>query len=168
VSGADTVNFILTRWKDLVQNRRYSDGGGGTPERLVDRLQAGLLECCIGPFAISMSMAKKIARRLAGVGTGRSGSGPRGAVRALRSIEAEKTNCVRCLILGRGTCDLYEARPITCRISDRGLRTGGGCDRRLRTLYAGRSDEEIAACVWWMLRLEEDEEEIVWQLALSI
>jgi Fe-S-cluster containining protein len=45
------------------------------------------------------------------------------------------------------TCDLYEARPITCRIFGPAVRSGGDVLGVCELNYVGASDEQIAACM---------------------
>jgi len=126
----------------------------------------GCYECCIGPFAISMLDGERL----------------RAGLRELERVDPDRAARVRsrvaeyrggedelCPVLdpGEGTCDLYEARPITCRIFGPAVRTGGDAIGVCELCYAGASDEEIAACVV-DVEIEEDEEEISVQLALSI
>src|ERR1035438_1336052 len=44
------------------------------------------------------------------------------------------------------TCDLYEARPITCRIFGPAVRSGGDVLGVCELNYRGATDEQIAAC----------------------
>ena len=44
------------------------------------------------------------------------------------------------------TCDLYEARPITCRIFGPAVRNGGDVLGVCELNYHGATDEQIAAC----------------------
>ena len=44
------------------------------------------------------------------------------------------------------TCDLYEARPITCRIFGPAVRSGGDVLGVCELNYQGATDEQIAAC----------------------
>ncbi len=45
-----------------------------------------------------------------------------------------------------GTCDLYESRPVTCRIFGPAVRAGGDALGVCELCYQGASDEQIAAC----------------------
>lgn len=44
------------------------------------------------------------------------------------------------------TCDLYEARPITCRIFGPAIHSGGDALGVCELNYVGATDEQIAAC----------------------
>lgn len=44
------------------------------------------------------------------------------------------------------TCDLYDARPITCRIFGPAVRSGGDVLGVCELNYVGATDEQIAAC----------------------
>lgn len=45
-----------------------------------------------------------------------------------------------------GTCDLYEARPLTCRTFGPAIRLGNGPTGICELCYVGATDEQIAAC----------------------
>jgi Fe-S-cluster containining protein len=45
-----------------------------------------------------------------------------------------------------GTCDLYAARPVTCRVFGPPVRWGGDAVGVCELCFEGASDEEIAAC----------------------
>jgi Fe-S-cluster containining protein len=44
------------------------------------------------------------------------------------------------------TCDLYDARPVTCRIFGPAVRSGGDVLGVCELNYVGATDEQIAAC----------------------
>jgi Fe-S-cluster containining protein len=143
---------------------------------------AGCTQCCIGAFAISQLDAERLrtglqqlettdpqrAARLlqrtreyiARVAADFPGDVQTGALD--ESPEAEErfasfANDETCPVLDpeTGMCDLYTARPMTCRIFGPPVRSEDGlgvCE----LCYQGASDEEVAACE---MRLETDDME---------
>jgi len=55
-----------------------------------------------------------------------------------------------------GTCDLYAARPLTCRTFGPAIRWGGDAVGICELNFQGAADEEIAACV---VEIQTDEPE---------
>jgi Fe-S-cluster containining protein len=45
-----------------------------------------------------------------------------------------------------GTCDLYAARPVTCRVFGPPVRWGGDAVGVCELCFDGATDEEVAAC----------------------
>jgi Fe-S-cluster containining protein len=116
-------------------------------EWLVCRL--GCTECCIGPFPITQLDAVRLREGLAEL----EQTAPARAARILqRSREAvaggEESEEDACPVLDpeTGACDLYAARPVTCRTFGPPMRWGaeplGICELN----FDGATDEEIAAC----------------------
>jgi len=133
----------------------------------------GCTECCIGPFPITQLDAVRLRRGLADLQTRDAERAERVRDRARRAVEAmaadfpgdlttgildndeaaeerfatlaEEAPCPA-LDPGTGMCDLYAARPITCRTFGPALRWDkdalGVCELNFR----GASDEEIASC----------------------
>jgi Fe-S-cluster containining protein len=114
---------------------------------LVCRL--GCTECCIGPFPITQLDAVRLREGLAEL----EQSDPARAARVLhrsreavaRGAENEEDPCPA-LDPETGGCDLYAARPVTCRTFGPPVRWGaeplGICELN----FDGATDEEIAAC----------------------
>jgi len=114
---------------------------------LVCRL--GCTECCIGPFPITPLDAVRLREGLAEL----KRSDP---ARAARVIQRTREAVARgdqgdedaCPVLDpeTGGCDLYAARPVTCRTFGPPVRWGaeplGICELN----FHGATDEEIAAC----------------------
>jgi len=130
----------------------------------------GCTSCCIGPFPISMADAARLrkglvaldridpersarirrraAEYIAGLsdypGDAASGVLVRDAEEDARfNALAEDVPCPA--LNAEGTCDLYEWRPVTCRVFGPAVSWGGAlgvCE----LCYAGASDREIAAC----------------------
>jgi Fe-S-cluster containining protein len=114
----------------------------------------GCHECCIGPFPITQLDGLRLRAGLAELETRE----PERAARVLRrgraSVERvtdlEETNDDEpCPALDpeTGACDLYDARPITCRMFGPAVREPGGQSLAVCELcFRGATDEEIAAC----------------------
>jgi len=128
----------------------------------------GCWECCIGPFAISQLDAARLRDGLAEL----EGSDPARAARVRRRAreaaermphfaggdvvdDAELEARIEalpddepCPVLDpeTGTCDLYAARPVTCRVFGPPARWGGDAVGVCELCFQGASDEQIAAC----------------------
>ena len=130
----------------------------------------GCTQCCVGVFAISQLDAARLRAGLAELETadpGRAAAVRRRAEDSAARLSAELPAGVRvdrfeeipaelledfgneeaCPALdpATGLCDLYAARPITCRVFGLPLRVDGGlgvCE----LCFRGASPEEIAAC----------------------
>ncbi|HEY6338955.1 MAG TPA: YkgJ family cysteine cluster protein [Candidatus Sulfotelmatobacter sp.] len=132
----------------------------------------GCTQCCVGVFAINQLDAARLLQGLAEVEKADPQRARRIRTRARASIErlssefpgntetgvlaegpeaeerfAEFANDEPCPVLDpeTGLCDLYDARPMTCRTFGPPVRSEGGlgvCD----LCYHGASDEQIAAC----------------------
>jgi Fe-S-cluster containining protein len=128
----------------------------------------GCCECCIGPFAISQLDAARLRGGLAEL---EASDGPRAArVRQRARAAAARLPALPvrvsdndaefeawlealpdddpCPVLDpeTGTCDLYAARPVTCRVFGPPVRWGGEAMGVCELCFEGASDEEIAAC----------------------
>jgi Fe-S-cluster containining protein len=125
----------------------------------------GCYQCCIGPFAITPLDAIRLRAGLADL----EGRDPERAVRvrgraqasverlrrespadplayALERDEAEEDEPCPALDPASGTCDLYAARPITCRRFGPAVRFGAESVAVCELCYRGASDAQIAAC----------------------
>ncbi|MBV9508376.1 MAG: YkgJ family cysteine cluster protein [Acidobacteriia bacterium] len=127
----------------------------------------GCYQCCLGPFPINRLDAIRLRRGLADLETQDPARAERVRQRALAAIERMRREypvATPAAVLARegeagdepcpaldplsGFCDLYEARPVTCRTFGPAVRLGaeegpiGTCE----LCYRGASDEEIAAC----------------------
>jgi len=106
----------------------------------------GCCECCMGPFAISEDDATRLRRGLAD----------------LEALDRERAARVRsrargwsggddepCPVLdpGTGTCELYAARPLTCRTFGPPVRCASGALAICELCFDGATEEEIEACV---------------------
>jgi Fe-S-cluster containining protein len=125
----------------------------------------GCYQCCIGPFAITPLDAIRLRAGLADL----EGRDPERAVRvrgraqasverlrresaadplayALERDEAAEDEPCPALDPATGTCDLYAARPITCRTFGPAVRFGAESVAVCELCYCGASDAQIAAC----------------------
>jgi Fe-S-cluster containining protein len=104
----------------------------------------GCFECCIGPFPISALDAGRLREGLAGLSSHDPARAARIRTRALAYGSGEDEPCP-VLDPDAGTCDLYDARPLTCRTFGPAIRGPGGigvCE----LCFVGATEEEIAAC----------------------
>lgn len=134
----------------------------------------GCFQCCIGPFPISQLDAERLRQGLCRLQASDPGRAERVKQRAHRSVarlSADFPGDAASGILGEdedalerftefadnevcpaldpatGTCDLYSARPMTCRTFGPPVRSGpegglGVCE----LCYRGATDQQIAAC----------------------
>jgi Fe-S-cluster containining protein len=133
----------------------------------------GCTQCCVGPFPISQLDARRLRRGLIELEALDPEHGSRVRKRARQSVarispdfpgdratgilaedeEAEKrftgfADDEPCPALDpeTGACDLYAARPITCRTFGPPVRCGSDAVGVCELCYVGASEEEIAAC----------------------
>jgi Fe-S-cluster containining protein len=127
----------------------------------------GCFECCLGAFPITQTDAQRLREGLAALAAtdppraARVGQRAREAVvRLCRQFpgdplavlamlddeSAEDNQPCPALDPATGTCDLYEARPVTCRTFGPAVSCGGEALGVCELCYQGASDEEIAAC----------------------
>ncbi len=128
--------------------------------------RAGCCECCTGPFPITQLDAARLRGGLAGLEVSDPARAARVRKRAedavrrmparpapldeesfdgfVESLPEEEA----CPVLDpeSGTCELYSARPITCRTFGPAIRLGGDALGTCHLCYEGASDEEIAGC----------------------
>lgn len=153
-----------------VVDSAFSEAARCSGEWLVCR--PGCTQCCMGPFAINQLDARRLKlgleelerrdqaraarvreraaeawRRLAPVFPGDAVTG---VLREEREGEDRFENCPDdpCPVLdpATGTCDLYAARPVTCRIFGPPLLCGDESLGVCELCYQGVSEEQIAAC----------------------
>jgi Fe-S-cluster containining protein len=125
----------------------------------------GCCECCIGPFPITQLDAIRLREGLAELAARDAVRAARLKRRALASVariesqypddplgsvlaidEAASEELCPALDPSTGTCDLYEARPITCRTFGPAVRLGAESLAVCELCYRGAIDSEIAAC----------------------
>ena len=132
----------------------------------------GCAECCLGPFPITQLDAWRLRKGLAHLErrdplrAGRVRQRARESVAQMADYPGDLTTGLLdedeeaeerfaalpdegyCPALDPEslTCDLYEARPITCRIFGPAVRSGGDVLGVCELNYRGATDEQIAAC----------------------
>lgn len=115
----------------------------------------GCYECCLGPFAISSSDARRLCEALGEVDPAVAERVRDRAARYLAAVSSyddeglpEGMDDVPCPALdpASGCCDLYHARPITCRTFGPAVRTADGAVATCELCFQGASEEEIAGC----------------------
>jgi len=134
--------------------------------------EAGCAECCRGPFPITQLDARRLREGLAQLErhdperAARVRRRSRESVARLADYPGDSTTGILdededaeerfaalpdeeyCPALDPATltCDLYEARPITCRVFGPAVRSGGDVLGVCELNYRGATDEQIAAC----------------------
>lgn len=128
----------------------------------------GCWECCVGPFAITELDAARLREGLAELETSDPARAARVRERAreaasrmpefaagrhyddteFEALLDELADDDPCPVLDpeKGTCDLYAARPLTCRVFGPPVRWGGDAVGVCELCFRGATDEEIAAC----------------------
>jgi Fe-S-cluster containining protein len=125
----------------------------------------GCTECCMGPFPITPLDARRLRAGLAELAARDPERAGRIHDRAGRSVERIRREYPghpvtavlaidgaiddeACPVLdpATGACDLYAARPITCRTFGPSVRLGDGLAGVCHLCYQGAADEEIARC----------------------
>jgi len=108
----------------------------------------GCTECCLGPFPITQLDARRLREGLAELESRDRQRAARIRERARLAVAGAATDDDACpaLDLTTGMCDLYAARPITCRIFGPPVRYGSDAVGICELCFQGASDEEIAAC----------------------
>ena len=125
----------------------------------------GCAECCMGPFAITAPDAARLRRGLADLESLDPARAARVRARAAEAVQhlerdypgdtvarvlaedgaAEDDPCPA-LDPGTKTCDLYAARPITCRTFGPAVSFGGEALVVCDLCYQGATEAQIAAC----------------------
>ena len=111
----------------------------------------GCTQCCMGPFPITQLDARRLRQGLAELTAndpGRASSVRERAKRAAEFITGDAADDEPCPALDpeTGLCDLYTARPITCRVFGPPMRLSDGPVGLCELCFQGASEEEIAAC----------------------
>jgi Fe-S-cluster containining protein len=115
----------------------------------------GCCECCIGPFSISQSDAARLREGIAQLDAAialRVRDRARNYIAAIHSYDEEGLpegmDDIACPVLdpANGTCDLYDARPITCRTFGPAVKTSDGAVATCELCFKGASEDRIAAC----------------------
>jgi Fe-S-cluster containining protein len=105
----------------------------------------GCTGCCMGPFPITQLDARRLREGLAELERRDQQRAARVRERARQAAATDDDPCPA-LDPSTGTCDLYAARPITCRVFGPPVRYGSDAVGICELCFQGASDEEIAAC----------------------
>jgi Fe-S-cluster containining protein len=111
----------------------------------------GCTQCCMGPFPITQLDARRLRQGLAELelsDPARAANVRERARLAAACAPSEAADNEPCPALdaATGLCDLYAARPITCRVFGPPMRMNGGPVGICELCFQGASDEEIASC----------------------
>jgi Fe-S-cluster containining protein len=106
----------------------------------------GCCECCIGSFPISALDAERLRAGLRDLAMQDPERASRVRDRAQVSNEGDDEACPA-LDPDTGTCDLYGARPLTCRTFGPPVRCASGGLAICELCFDGATEEEIAGCV---------------------
>jgi Fe-S-cluster containining protein len=115
----------------------------------------GCCECCIGPFSISQLDAARLREgmvQLDAAAAQRIHLRTESYLAAIRSYDQEglpeNMDDVACPALDpvKKTCDLYDARPITCRTFGPAVKTTDGAIATCELCFGGATEEQIAGC----------------------
>lgn len=135
--------------------------------------RVGCTECCIGPFPITQLDARRLRRGLSGLESRDPGRAGRVRERARQYVARTSRDFPGDLVTGilaegeepedrfasfaeeepcpaldpeTGACDLYTARPITCRTFGPPVRAGDEAVGVCELCFRGAADAEIASC----------------------
>ena len=108
----------------------------------------GCADCCLGPFPITGLDARRLREGLAQLQIADPDRAARVVERARQAASAPECEDDPCPALDPGsrTCDLYAARPLTCRSFGPALRWNSEAVGVCELCVTGATDEEIAAC----------------------
>jgi Fe-S-cluster containining protein len=129
----------------------------------------GCIQCCIGPFAITALDALRLRRGLSVLDAVDPDRAARVRARAAEYVAAIATEYPGDPVTGElwdedalppsmddlpcpaldadsGLCDLYEARPVTCRSFGPATRMGEDAVAACELCYTGATEEQIAGC----------------------
>jgi Fe-S-cluster containining protein len=107
----------------------------------------GCTQCCYGTFGITPLDAWRLRQGLAFLETTDPDRAHRLRERARKALaEPDEDGPCPALDPDGGTCDLYAARPITCRAFGPPVRCGDEAVGVCELCYQEATDEEIAAC----------------------
>ena len=106
----------------------------------------GCTECCMGPFPITRLDAERLRTGLAELANRDFERANRVRERARGWTGGEDEPCPA-LDRATGTCEVYSARPLTCRTFGPAIRWGGDAVGVCELNFQGASDDEIAACL---------------------
>jgi Fe-S-cluster containining protein len=109
----------------------------------------GCTQCCLGPFPISQLDARRLRLGLAALDVSEPGRAAQVRERARASVardEDDDDEPCPALDPATGCCDLYAARPLTCRTFGPPVRCGSDAVGVCELCFDGATDAEIAAC----------------------
>ena len=122
----------------------------------------GCTPCCMGPFPITGEDAARLRKGLAGLDAERAARVRQRALMSVARLEHDYPGNTIARVLeeddaaadepcpaldpATGLCDLYEARPITCRTFGPPLHFTGESLAVCELCFEGATDDEIAAC----------------------
>jgi Fe-S-cluster containining protein len=138
---------IARRDRELIQivDAAFAEAARKSGRWLVCR--PGCTECCYGVFPITPLDSWRLRQGLADLETTDPDRARRVRGRASKAIaETDEDGPCPALDPAAGTCDLYAARPITCRAFGPPLRCGEDAVGVCALCYEGATDEEIAEC----------------------
>ena len=145
--------------------------------------KAACTSCCYGPFPISASDAARLREGLAALDPDRASRVRRRARESVERLEQDYPGDTFARVLAEddaaddepcpaldpatGLCDLYEARPITCRTFGPALTFRGEDLAVCELCFEGATEEQIAACAVEMDMDRPDGEETLVAYALA-
>jgi Fe-S-cluster containining protein len=135
----------LARDRELIQivDQALAEAARRSGPWLVCRL--GCTSCCMGEFPITPLDARRLRQGMAELDAREPGRAERVRERARHFSAGDDEPCPA-LDPETGACDLYAARPITCRAFGPPVRCGDEAVGVCELCYHGATDEEIAAC----------------------
>jgi len=108
----------------------------------------GCTQCCTGPFDITQLDARRLQaglRALSEMDPARAAAVRGRAAEYVRQPDLDELACPA-LDPATGRCDLYEARPVTCRAFGPATWVGEGALGACELCYEGATDDQMAAC----------------------
>jgi Fe-S-cluster containining protein len=107
----------------------------------------GCTPCCMGTFPITQLDAGRLQEGLRALDPDRA-THVRDRAREAAALPEDQADDWPCPALDpvTGLCELYEARPLTCRTFGPAVRWGSDAVGACELCYDGATDEEIAAC----------------------
>jgi len=110
----------------------------------------GCAQCCLGEFPITQLDAERLRRGMIELEASEPAKAARVRQRAQEAVArgTPMADDDACPVLDpeTGTCDLYAARPVTCRVFGPPVRSESGDLGVCELCFEGASEAEIAAC----------------------
>jgi Fe-S-cluster containining protein len=139
VSGVDAKDRALIQIVDAALAEAERKSGAWLACR------PGCTHCCLGPFSINQIDARRLRAGLTELAGREPERAARIRERAQRYSGHDDEPCPA-LDPASGLCELYEARPLTCRTFGPPVRCGDDAVGICELCFQGATDEEIAAC----------------------